>query len=174
MTFDIIDFTEAELVALSTVQMRLLRTAQKNKNELEEQLSRDKQTFFNILVADGMLNSNLYEAKCEELDGEYERQLAILKDDLVYNMSLNVPTADDDEAGGSGSGSGSGSGGDPAVGYIVDYSLSYLDRYQIVRNYYMSISDPAERLAVYAADTIAVSYLGQYYNTLYNVLAQYV
>ncbi len=172
MTFDIIDFSEAELIALSTVQMRLLRTAQKEKDQLTEQLARDKQTFYNILIADGMLNSSLYEAKCDELDEEYDRQVSVLKDDLVYNLSLNVPTADDDDP--SGGDPGSGSDDDPAVGYIVDYSLSYLDRYQIVRNYYMSISDPAERLAVYSADTIAVSYLGQYYNTLYNVLAQYI
>lgn len=168
MTFDIIELTDDELYALSTVQMRLLRTAQKEKDELVYQLARDKQTFYNIILANGMLNSSLYEDKCDELDDEYERQLAILQDDLIYNMSLNVPTADDDNPGG-------GTGGDdPAVGYIVDYSLSYLDRYQIVRNYYMSISDPAERLAAYSADTIAQNYLSQYYNTLYNVLAQYV
>ena len=169
MTFDIIDLTEEDILALSTVQMRLLRTAQKEKNELIYQLARDKQTFYNIVVSDGMLNSNLYEDKCDELDEEYERRLAVLKDDLIYNMSLNVPTADDDDPGG-----GSGDGDDPVAGYIVDYSLSYLDRYQIVRNYYMSISDPAERLANYTADTIAQAYLGQYYNTLYNVLSQYI
>lgn len=35
MTFDIIDLTEEDILALSTVQMRLLRTAQKEKNELK-------------------------------------------------------------------------------------------------------------------------------------------
>ncbi len=165
MTFDIIDMEEEDLLALSTVQMRLLRTAQQEKDDLTYELERDKQTFYNIVVADGMLNSGIYDAKCDELDEEYEQKVAVLKDNLIYNMSLNVPTGDDGDTGG---------GDDSDVGYIVDYSLSYLDRYQIVRNYYMSISDPAERIALYTADTTAKDYLGQYYNTLYNVLSQYI
>ena len=164
MTFDIIDMEEEDLLALSTVQMRLLRTAQQEKDDLTCELERDKQTFYNIVVADGMLNSGIYAAKCDELDEEYEQKVAVLKDNLIYNMSLNVPTADDDNPSGSGE----------EVGYIVDYSLSYLDRYQIVRNYYMSIADPAERIAAYTADDTAKDYLGQYYTTLYNVLYQYI
>ena len=164
MQFDIIDLSEEELLALSTVQTRLLRTAQKQKDELEVQLAADKQTYKNILISAGMLNSGLYEDKCDELDDECARQVAVIRDDLIYNMSLNVPSADDDDDPAEGGG----------VGYIVDYSLSYLDRYQIVRNYYMSIADPAERIAAYTADETAKAYLGQYYTTLYNVFYQYI
>ncbi len=165
MEFDIIEMTEEELLALSTVQMRLLRTAQQDKNELTSELERDKQTFYNIVLSAGMLNSSLYTDKCAELDAEYEKHVEILKDNLVYNLSLNVPTADDDKPSG---------GGDEEPGYIVDYSLSYLDRYQIVRNYYMSIPDAAERLNLFMADTTAQNYLGQYYYTLQNLFEQYV
>ena len=165
MTFDIIDMEEEDLLALSTVQMRLLRTAQQEKDDLTYELERDKQTFYNIVVADGMLNSGIYAAKCYELDEEYEQKVAVLKDNLIYNMSRNVPTGDDWDT---------CVVDDSDVGYIVDYSLSYLDRYQIVRNYYMSISDPAERIVLYTADTTAKDYLGQYYNTLYNVFSQYI
>ena len=45
MTFDIIDMEEEDLLALSTVQMRLLRTAQQEKDDLTYELERDKQTF---------------------------------------------------------------------------------------------------------------------------------
>ena len=166
MTFDIVDFTEEELFALSTVQMRLLRTAQQNKDELTALLAADKRSLYAKLAEAGMLNSNIYADKCDELDDEYERQVAVLKDNLIYNMSLNVPGDGDDDAGDTGDGSD--------ASYIVDYTLSYLDRYQIVRNYYMSIEDPAERLALYGADTVAQSYLGHYYNTLYNVFSQYI
>ena len=164
MTFDIVDFTEEELFALSTVQMRLLRTAQQNKDELTALLAADKRSLYAKLAEAGMLNSNIYADKCDELDDEYERQVAVLKDNLIYNMSLNVPGDGDDDAGDTGDGSD--------APYIVDYTLSYLVRYQIVRNYYMSIEDPAERLALYGADTVAQSYLGHYYNTLYNVFSQ--
>ena len=166
MTFDIVDFTEEELFALSTVQMRLLRTAQQNKDELTALLAADKRSLYAKLAEAGMLNSNIYADKCDELDDEYERQVAVLKDNLIYNMSLNVPGDGDDDAGDTGAGSD--------APYIVAYTLSYLDRYLIVRNYYMSIEDPAERLALYGADTVAQSYLGHYYNTLYNVFSQYI
>lgn len=164
MQFDIIELTQDELIALSTVQMRLLRSAQREKDELTAELARDKQTFYNITVTNGMLGSGVYEDKCGELEAECERRVDIIRDDLIYNMSLNVPTGGD--------GDDPPSGGE--AGYIVDYSLSYLDRYQIVRSYYMAIADPAERLAVYTADETAKAYLGMYYTTLYNVLYQYI
>ena len=86
MTFDIVDFTEEELFALSTVQMRLLRTAQQNKDELTALLAADKRSLYAKLAEAGMLNSNIYADKCDELDDEYERQVAVLKDNLIYNM----------------------------------------------------------------------------------------
>ena len=42
MQFDIIELTQDELIALSTVQMRLLRSAQREKDELTAELARDK------------------------------------------------------------------------------------------------------------------------------------
>ncbi len=165
MTFDVIELSEEDILAMSTVQMRLLRTAQRAKDELDVKLARDKQAYRTVAVTAGMLNSSLYDDKCEELEEEYGRELAILQDDLIYNLSVNVPVGGDDSP---------GTGGDEEAGYIVDYTLSYLDRYQIVRGYYLAIADPAERLAAYSADTTAQHYLGQYYNTLYNVFAQYV
>ncbi len=166
MTYDILDMEEEDILALSVVQTKLLRTAQKNKNELAHQLEEDKQAFYNIVVANGTLNSGIYEAKCAQLEAEYEREVEILKEQLIYNLSLNEPTTDDELG-------DSGLGEDESTGYIVDYSLSYVERYTIVKNYYMAISDPNERMTLYASDTTAMAYLGQYYNTLYNLLAQY-
>ena len=58
MQFDIIELTQDELIALSTVQMRLLRSAQREKDELTAELARDKQTYYNITVTNGMLGSS--------------------------------------------------------------------------------------------------------------------
>ncbi len=55
----------------------------------------------------------------------------------------------------------------------MDYTLSYNERYRIVRDYYLSITDPAERMALYSADDTARKYLGSYYASLYNVLYSY-
>ena len=66
-----------------------------------------------------------------------------------------------------------GGGGDEGAGYVVDYSLSYSERYVIVRDYYLAIADPAERMALYTADEVAKRYLDSYYGSLYNVLYTY-
>ncbi len=42
-----------------------------------------------------------------------------------------------------------------------------------MRDYYLAIENPAERMALYTADDTAKRYLGSYYSTLYNVLYTY-
>jgi hypothetical protein len=167
MYFDIIPYTDDELAALSTIQMKLLRTAQKSKDELDKQLEEDELNYKLLLASNNMIFSTLYEDKCAELEKERDRQVNILREQLVYNMTLNEPTTDD-ELGGSHLGST-----DESSGYLVDYSLSYIERYTLVRDYYMTIEDPSERLALYTADTTAQDYLGSYYVSLYNYLKQY-
>ena len=72
-----------------------------------------------------------------------------------------------------GGGDTGGEGGDESAGYIVDYNLSYNERYVIVRDFYLAIPDTDERLALYGADEVAKKYLSSYYSTLYSVLATY-
>ncbi|MDE6868360.1 MAG: hypothetical protein K2J83_04375 [Clostridia bacterium] len=160
MEFDIITLTPEELKALTAVQMKMLRTAQQKKDALYRTAEKEYATFKNIVMTNGMLESTLLEAKRAELDRELSYQSALLADNLIYNMSLNEPFPDE-------------GGGDESAGYIVDYSLPYTDRYVIVRDYYLAIADPDERLALYDADSVARAYLGAYYTTLYNVLAVY-
>ena len=164
MKFDIIPMTKPELESLTVVQTKLLRTAQQKKDELYHKAEKELKAFRAVALTSGMKNSSLIEAKKNELQEELDYQTAILADNLIYNMSLNEPT-NDGELG--------GEGGDESAGYIVDYSLSYNDRYIIVRDYYLAIEDPAERMALYSADETAKKYLASYYSTLYNVLGTY-
>lgn len=164
MKFDIINLTETELNALTVVQMKMLRTAQQRKDELYHKAEKELQTFKRIVFTAGMKNSTLLDEKKAELQKDLDFQMAILADNLIYNMSLNEPTTDDDLG---------GDEGDEGAGYIVDYSLSYNERYVIVRDYYLAIEDPAERMALYTADDTARKYLSSYYTTLYNVLYTY-
>jgi hypothetical protein len=163
MVYDIIDLDEREVKALTVVQLKMLRTAQQSKNKLQHEMEQDLLTYKLLLYTDGMENSNLYDAKYEELKAEFDYQVAILKEQLIFNMGLNEPTTDDEL----------GDNGSDNETYIVDYSLSYLERYIAVRDYYMNFHDPYERLALYAADKVAVKYLGSYYNTLYNYFAAF-
>lgn len=157
MEFDVIELTEEQLNKLTAVQMQLLRTAQKKKNEMRYKLEQDMQLFQRLVLTDGMKNSSLLEHKREELEQSFNYELEILVEQLNYSMSVNDPLPD-------------GGDGNESGGYIVDWSLPYTDRYNLVRDYYLSIPDPAERMALYTADEVAKRYLDTYYGTLYNVL----
>ena len=165
MEFDILSFTEEELNALTVIQVKLLRTAQQKKNELYRKMEKEKLEYRLIVASNNANNSTLYGDKCAELEIEFNYQIGILREQLVYNMSLNEPTTDGEL------------GGAPDTGdtpYEINYELSYLERYISVRDYYMTIEDPVERLALLQADTVAQRYLSSYYNTLYNYLSQFV
>lgn len=160
MEFDILEYTEEELEKLSTIQLQLLRTAQKRKNELRHKLEQDYAMFKKLAYTEGMYDSSLLAAKRAGLETEFEYQVEILKEQLQYSMKLNEPYPDRTEE-------------EKQAGYIVDYTLSYTDRYVLVRDYYLAIEDPAERMALYSADEVAKRYLDSYYATLYNVLNMY-
>lgn len=164
MQFDIIDITEDRLKELSVVQMKMLRTAQQKKDELVRKFEKELNMFRAVVFTSGMKNSTLIDDKDRELRDELGYQTALLADNLIYNMSLNEPSNGGDIG---------GDGGDEEAGYIVDYTLTYNERYIIVRDYYLAITDPDERMALYAADETAKKYLSSYYTTLYNVLATY-
>jgi len=164
MQFDIIDITEDRLKELSVVQMKMLRTAQQKKDELVRKFEKELNMFRAVVFTSGMKNSTLIEDKDRELRDELGYQTALLADNLIYNMSLNEPSNGGDIG---------GDGGDEEAGYIVDYTLTYNERYIIVRDYYLAITDPDERMALYAEDETAKKYLSSYYTTLYNVLATY-
>lgn len=162
MEFDIIELTEEQLLGLSAVQMQLLRSAQKSKNTMLRNLESDTAMFDKLLLTNDVKNSSLSAQKRAELKAIYDYELSVLVEQLKYSLIRNEPLPD--EGGGTGK---------PEEGYIVDYSLSYVDRYKIVRNYYMSIADPDERVALYAADETAKEYLSSYYQSLYDVLLTY-
>lgn len=159
MEFDIIELTAEEVEKLTVIQLKLLRTAQKKKNDLLYALQKDMNLFKQVLMSNNFTSSSLYEAKYNSLKAEFDREVEILREQLIFNMSLNEPTNDDDLG---------GEGGDGP--YPVDYSLSYLERYIVVRDYYLSIPDAHERLALYQADKVAMNYLSSYYNSLFNYL----
>ncbi len=160
MIFDIVDITDEEVALLTTVQKKLLRTAQQKKNEMVRK--RDEQLFeLKIMVnSNNMENSSVYPQMAAKIEEKYQTELDILVEQLQFNMSLREPT-NNGETGDSGSDNSA---------YIVDYELSYLERYIIVRDYYLTIEDPNERIALLQADKVAQDYLGTYYSVLFDYL----
>lgn len=163
MNFDIIDISQEEAEQLETVQLKLLRTAQQKKNELTQKLKVQLAEYKAITYSNGAHLSSLYEEFEKEATAEYDRQVEVLREQLIFNMSLKEPTHDGE----------TGDSGNDNTGYLVDYELSYIERYVQVRDYYLAIPDPDERLALYRADEVAMKYLGSYYNYLYDYLLQF-
>ena len=164
MLFNVIDIPKDELDSLSVAQMKLLRAAQRKKDEIVLKAREEREKFRLKVLTDGMKYSSLLYDMTEIIDKEMNRKCAILADDLIYAMSVCVKN-DKDESG--------NGGGSYETGYLVDYSLSYSERYVIVRDYYLQFTDVNERMAKYSADEVAKKYLGSYYGTLYNILATY-
>lgn len=160
MNFDIIDITQEEVELLTTVQKKLLRTAQQKKDEMLRKLEERLSELRIMMNSNNMENSSLFAQSAAKLRDDYQTELDILAEQLNFNMSLKEPT-NSDEVGGSGSDNS---------GYVVDYELSYLERYIEVRDYYLAIEDPNERIALFQADEVAIAYLGTYYNVLFDYL----
>lgn len=160
MKFDIINVTEEELKKFTAVQMQLLRNAQKNKNELTHKYNAEVALFKKLAYTNDMKESSLLNQKKAELTAELNYQVEIIAEQLEYALKLNEPYPDDPS-------------GSEDAGYMVDYSLTYNERYRIVRDYYLAIENPAERMALYTVDDVAKRYLSSYYSTLYDVLYSY-
>ena len=156
MEFDIIDITDEALNNFSVAQMKLLRAAQEKKNALYHKMHLEYVEYLKTLRAAGLKDSTLKFSKYKALFEEFEYQCEVIAEELKYNLNVS---------------SSGGNGAEANSPYLVDYSLSYNERYKIVRDYYLTITDREERMKRYAADDIAKNYLGTYYATLYNVLS---
>lgn len=165
MEFDVIPITGTQAGRMNAEQMKLLRTAQQKKNALIRSAEKELKEFEISLMGKGMQYSSLVESKRAELDSEVKYQCSVIADNLLFEISVIDQNKD--------TVTGSGDLTSTQVGYVVDYSLSYSERYKIVRDYYLKIKDVTERMTKYAADLTAKKYLDSYYKTLYNVLATY-
>lgn len=160
MKFDVVAISEEDIKKLTAAQTQLLRRAQKSKNELMHEMEKELEHFKKLVYTYDMKESSIFAQKEAELQAEYEYRLDIIVEECRYGMERtdaslpDPPDADKTE-------------------YTVDYGLPYTDRYNIVRDYYMAIPDPDERLTRYMNDEVAKDYLGTYYGALLNVLYSY-
>lgn len=163
MDIDIINITAAELAEMTVMEQKLIRTAQQKKNELLHKKQKNVEEYTQLIRSNNSYNASIWLHYQDMLNEEYTYQVELLREQLMYNLSVHEPTSGE-ETGGSGSDN---------TGYAVDYELSYIERYIEVRDYYMAIPDPNERLTLLAADTVAQKYLGTYYSTLFNYVASF-
>lgn len=162
MTIDIVDLTDPEYSDLNAVQVAMVREAQQKKNEILERAEQQKEEYLSMLIAGDMARNTFYELTKARIDAEAQDEIAAVKDDLDYQLAYEALGSEGDE------------NGPYRYPENPNYNLVPSQRFLVVRNYYMqSTDDPDARLAAYAADTLARSYLGEFYTTLYDLLAAY-
>lgn len=162
MTIDIIDLTDPEYNDLSAVQLAMVRVAQTKKNEILAQAQEEKERLKNLLIANNFARSDVYDYAEDRIDEEVDEQVAVVKDDLLYQLAYEVLASEGNDL------------GPYRYPQNPNYNLTPSQRFLVVRNYYMTVTDdPDARLQAYAMDSFAMSYLGEYYATLYDLLASY-
>lgn len=162
MTIDIVDLTQSQYSNLNAVQLAMVRSAQAKKDKILEKAEQEKSEIFRMLIVNGTARSSLLTSEQGRIDAEATKQVETIKADLDYQLAYE---------GWQWEGNNSGPYRYPQN---PNYNLSPSQRFLEVRNYYMSVTeDPNARLQAYAGDTLARSYLGEYYGTLYDLLASY-
>lgn len=162
MQIDIIDLTDPCYSELSPVQLALVRAAQVKKNKLVSATEEKRQKFVNKLVTNHFSHSLVYTLQQSAIEKALEEEIDVIREDLLYQLAYKT-------TGSEGNGLGPYSYPDNP-----DYSLTYSQRFILVRQYYLDLtSDPEARLQAYAGDSLARAYLGDFYQTLYEMLLSY-
>ena len=163
MIIDIIDLSDEQFSDLNAVQMAMVRAAQAEKNEILAAAAKENGDLFKELLTNGTARSTYFEARSIAIDEEAEAKVEAVKDDLLYQIAYDLDAGDGNEQ------------GPYRYPENPNYNLSASQRFLVVRSYYMDITSDAEaRLEAYAMDSLARTYLGEYYATLYDLLASYI
>ena len=163
MIIDIIDLSDEQFQDLNAVQMAMVRAAQTEKNEILAEAEKEKGEIFKELLSNGTARSTYYSERAEAIDDEAEEKVEAVKDDLLYQIAYDLDAGDGNED------------GPYRYPENPNYNLSASQRFLVVRSYYMEATDDAAaRLEAYAMDSLARTYLGEYYATLYDLLASYI
>ena len=162
MTIDIVDLTDPEYSDLNAVQMAMVRTAQVKKNEILAKADEEKAKISRRLVANNFARSYVQVMANARITTAANAQIQALKEDLDYQLAYEALESEGNE------------NGPYRYPENPNYNLMPSQRFLVVREYYMNVTDdPDARLQAYTVDTLARSYLGEYYITLYDLLASY-
>lgn len=163
MTIDIIDLTDPKYDKLSTVQLAMVRAAQAKKDAATRKCQEAVEEIFYHFLGRNTARSTALARETQALYEALEEEVESLRADLEFQLEAeNLENSGNEN-------------GPYRYPENPNYSLSYSQRFLVVREYYMNVtSDPSARLEAYRLDTLARSYLGEYYATLYDLLATYV
>ena len=163
MTIDIVDLTDPAYSDLNAVQLAMVRAAQARKNSILAKAQSEVQELFYLMLANNNVRSTARAREEAAIMAQAEVDIEVVKDDLMYQLAYEALGTEGNEF------------GRYSYPENPNYNLTYSQRFLVVRNYYMKVTTNASaRLAAYEMDTLARSYLGEFYDTLYDLLASYV
>lgn len=162
MIIDIVDLTDPEYSDLNAVQVAMVREAQQKKNKILARAEEEKTEYLSLLVAGDMARNSFYALTKARVDADAQAEISAVKEDLDFQLAYEALGSEGDD------------NGPYRYPENPNYNLVPSQRFLVVRNYYMRLTDdPEARLAAFAADSLARSYLGEFYATLYDMLAAY-
>ena len=162
MTIDIVDLTDEKYADLNAVQMAMVRAAQVKKNEIVAEADEEKASIQRQLVANNFARSYVQVMANARINTAQYKAIEALKEDLDYQLAYESLGSEGNEQ------------GPYRYHENPNYNLTPSQRFLVVREYYMSVTDdPDARLQAYTVDSLARTYLGEYYATLYDLLASY-
>lgn len=162
MTIDIIDLSDPAYADLSVIQMAMVREAQAQKDLIAAKAEKRVRALLMKLLGNNNARSSVLSKGEAAIRAEAEAEISALCEDLIYRLNFEALSSSGNE------------NGPYRYPENPNYNLTPSQRFLAVRQYYMEISDPAARLEAYRGDTLARSYLGDFYATLYDLLASYV
>jgi len=162
MDIDIIDLGDPNYQELTAVQLAMVNTAQRKKNEITRKLNEEKREMLILAISNRTARSTAIKLRLSDLDIAAEEEIAAIREDLDYQLRYEAYISEGNEI------------GPYRYPENPNYNLNYSQRFLVVRAYYMHVTDNADaRLQAFAMDSLARQYLGSYYNTLYDLLASY-
>ena len=162
MTIDIVDLTDEKYADLNAVQMAMVRAAQVKKNEIVAEAEEETASIQRQLVANNFARSYVQVMANARINTAQYKAIEALKEDLDYQLAYESLGSEGNEQ------------GPYRYPENPNYNLTPSQRFLVVREYYMSVTDdPDARLQAYTVDSLARTYLGEYYATLYDLLASY-
>ncbi len=152
-TIDIIEFTNTQFSLLTMGQLQTVKTAQQQKDRLYKKLQQKLRKEKHKMVKNGVYRSEIYRLLEERLMAEYEKDVAVIKDCLLFYLRYSMKTAAASEM----------------APYRVDYSLTDEQRMLIVKEFYTNnYPNAVERFELFLQDKVAPQYLGQLYPPLFS------
>ena len=155
-TIDIITFTSTQFSLLTVGQLQTVKTAQQQKDRLYKKLQQKLRKEKYKMVKNGVYRSEIYRLLEERLMAEYEKDVAVIKDCLLFYLRYSMKTAAAAEM----------------APYRVDYSLTDEQRMLVVKEFYVkNYPNAVERFELFLQDKVAPQYLGEMYPPLFSYLS---